>query len=439
MGEISEVRMGAVRKLIAQAPDRMISSLESVLASVPAGDRSLALVQELITAEKRDRRLRQNVFAPIAPHCESNPALIGRVSFPPRTLALAWAAAKASQPDLVEEAVRGALALRPLDEAPPEFDQICLRVVRGLESGEPAFADLERLLGSAKAAFCQSLALAPVVRSVLPKLPVWVSTLSNEPAAAIRLAFKDATDVKEDSGPAFMELLYGHLDEPWQVLRLMSLVMDRPSDSYLAASELAPFGERLLNALDARIESIRRFDATRGLEAGVEASASVQFAVSVIGEFEQWLAVSREGPWGRRLNAQKRSLAAAAESRLREAEAAVNVLLPVRAARRGVRGEPNLADPVNAAAFGKAQALLAFVYETRGSANYAGFASARAKLIEAIDPRVDTYADDLLELLHAGEGDLERVRAFIEVAAELLGLLREPRATEILRRRAAAA
>lgn len=440
MGELSGLRLGAVRKLIEQVPDRTIRSLESVLAGA-GGDPSLALVQEMIAAEKVDRRLRINVFAPIAPHCEEAPALIDRISFPRRSMQLAWSAVKAADPDLIDAAVRAASALRPLDEAPPEFDDICLRVVKGLEEGEPEFAALGALLGAAKPAFAEGLALAPLVRAALPRLPVWVRTLSNEPAAAIRLAFRDSTAVKEDAGPAFMELLYGHLEEPWQVIRLLSLVMDKPSDRYLASSELASFGERLLGEVDRRIEAIRRFDATRGPEAGVEAAASVQFIVSVIGEFEQWLSINRDGPWGKRLAAQKKSLATAAEGRLREGDAAVSALLPVRSSRLGksIRGEPNLEEPVSPIGMAKAHALLAFVYETRGTASYAGFGASRTKFVEAVDPRLDTYAEDLLELLHAGEGDLERVRAYLDATAQLLGLIREPKAADILRRRAAAA
>jgi hypothetical protein len=441
MGELSEVRLGAVRKLIEQVPDRTIRTLESVLAS-SGGDRSFALVSDMINAEKLDRRLRASVFAPIAPLCEAEGHVIGRLTFPPRAIVLAWQAVKAVDPDLVEQALRDAGMLRPDDDFPPVFDEICLKVVHGLEEGDAAYAALAALLGATKATFTRSLSLAPLARTVLPKLPVWVRTLSNEPAAAIRLAFRDATAVDEDAGPAFMELLYGQLEEPWQVLRLISLVMDRPSDRYLASSELAVFGERLMGETDRRIELIRRFDWKRGREAGVEAAVAVQFAVTVIAEFEQWFEVARDGPWGRRLAAQKRSLALAAEARLKEADSAVGAALPVNTSRlviRTIRGEPDLSEPPAPDALCKAEALVTFVCETRTSAGNAGFATNRAKVVDALDARIAHYADDIIDNLHSGEGDLERARAFLDAAAELLGLVRDPRAADILRRRAAIA
>lgn len=441
MDELSEVRLGAVRKLIEQVPDRTIRTLESVLAS-SGGDRSFAVVSDMINAEKIDRRLRASVFAPIAPLCAAEGQAVGRLVFPARALQLAWQGMKAVDPELVDRALRDAGMLRPDDDYPTAFDDICRRVVAGLEADEAAFAPLAETLGDAKAAFVRSLSLAPLARTVLPKLPVWVRTLSNEPAAAIRLAFRDATSIDDDAGPAFMELLYGQLEEPWQVLRLISLVMDRPNDRYLAGSELAAFGERLLAETDRRVEVIRRFDWRRGREAGLDAAAAVQFAVTVVAEFEQWFSIAREGPWGRRIAAQKRSLALAAETRLKEADAAVAAALPINMSRlaiRTIRGEPDLSEPPSPQAMCKAEALVTFVCETRTSAANAGFATQRAKVVDALDARIAHYADDLVDKIHSCEGDVDRAREFLDVAAELLGLVRDPRAADILRRRAAVA
>ena len=164
-------------------------------------------------------------------------------------------------------------------------------------------------------------------------------------------------------------------------------------------------------------------------------------ATQSINEFEQWLAINREGPWGSRLGGQKRALALAVEARLREVEAAVNAALPIqpmRAAARIVRGAPKLADGPDARAVLKAQALLALLCESRVCASYGGFGSVRTKVVEALDSRIDQYAEDLLDLLHDHSGPpAETVRAYLDVAAEFLGLVREPKAAEIVRRRAA--
>lgn len=444
MGEFSEVRLGAVRRLIEQVPDGTIRSLEGALAGGGREDRAIAAVHDMLSAEILERRVRSAVFSPLTRHCEPNPTAVERLCFPRNALSLAWRGVKAVNPELIDQAMRSAVVLRPEDEAPEAFDDICAKVAEGVRAGDAAFAPLVQLLGSPGQVdrFVQAMSIAPVVRSTLPKLPIWVRTLSNEYAAAIRLAFRDSTAVREDAGPAFMEMLFGHLDEPWQVLRLISLVMDKPSDRYLAGSELASFGERLLADIDRRIDALKRFDPNRGLEGGVEMAASVHTATTLIDEFGQWLSINREGPWGSRLASQKRNLALAAEARLREIEPAVIAALPtqpMRFAARSVRGAPRLTAELDTAAVGKAQGLLGFLYETRTCASYGGFGALRTKVVESLDPRVDQYAEDLLEQLHAGDGDVERLRAYLEVAAEFLGLIREPKAAEIVRRRTAVA
>jgi hypothetical protein len=61
-------------------------------------------------------------------------------------------------------------------------------------------------------------------------------------------------------------------------------------------------------------------------------------------------------------------------------------------------------------------------------------------VVEALDPRLDQYAEDLLEELHTGKtAPEERVRVFLEIAAEFLGLVRDPKAADFVRRRAAVA
>ncbi|OYX35847.1 MAG: hypothetical protein B7Y99_02955 [Caulobacterales bacterium 32-69-10] len=446
MGELSEVRRGAVRRLIEQVPDRAIRSLESALAHGGRGDRSMAMVKDMVNAEVLERRVRSAVLAPLMPLCAPPRDGLLRLAFPYTAPALTWRGLKAADPQGVGQAVRAGLHLRADDDAPALFDELALRAAKGLRAEEPAFAPLRQALeprGPAAAEqFARALALTPLARQALGRLPVWVRTLSGDYAASIRLAFRDAVTVNEDAGPVFIEILFGHLEEPHQVLRLISLVMDRPSDRYLAASELASFGDRLLGDLDRCIEEVRRFDASRGLEGGVSLAVSVHTGVAIVQEFEQWLEIKREGPWGSRLTRQRRALAMAVEARLREVETAVTAALPLASGRstaRTVRDAPRLAVDPDPAAVVRARALLAFLYECRLSASHGGFGSVRAKVVDALDPRIDQYVEDLLEMLHLGEEPADRVRAYLEIAGEFMGLVRDPKAADIVRRRAAVA
>jgi hypothetical protein len=68
----------------------------------------------------------------------------------------------------------------------------------------------------------------------------------------------------------------------------------------------------------------------------------------------------------------------------------------------------------------------------------------RQKVSEAISDRLDRYAEDLIDrLCHDEEEDTSvpdaRIRAYLEIAAGFLGLTRDPKSAEIVRRRAAAA
>ena len=60
---------------------------------------------------------------------------------------------------------------------------------------------------------------------------------------------------------------------------------------------------------------------------------------------------------------------------------------------------------------------------------------------EDVQVRLDAYVEDLLEKLRAAEEEdnLDRVRTFLDVAAEFMGLASDDKAAQIVRRRVAAA
>ena len=168
-----------------------------------------------------------------------------------------------------------------------------------------------------------------------------------------------------------------------------------------------------------------------------------QIATTEVSEVEQSIALTPEGIWGKRLARQRKALAATIEAHLRAVDAAVGQALPLQTVRMGPRsrrGVPKLVQDPDPALKETASALLIFVAEVRASAAVGGFASARAKALEVVDARLESYVEDLLEEIRGGESpDLPRARAYLEVAAELCGLARDEKAAQIVRRRAAAA
>ena len=445
MGGISESKMGTVRRLIEAVPDAHIRTLETALASVGGDGSNLSVVHDLVSAEVVERRIRSAVFAPVGPLCA--PLAGVRPFFPAQAPALLWRALKAEAPEEVAQALRAGLSLRGDDESPPIFDDLCLRAAAGLAAGETdayraVTASLEATSPGVSGRMAQGLSLAPLARATLPRVAGWVRNLNSDNAAALRLAFRDATTVAEDAGPMFMELLFTHLEEPWHVLRLISALMDRPSDRYLASSELAGFGDRLMTDLDQRIDTVRRFNPDGGIEAGMAVCQAVLGATLEVAEFEQWIALAKDGPWGTRLTSQKRALALAVEGRLKEVEPAVVAALPstpVRYGGKSMRATPKVTDDLNPAMITRAEALLAILDGTRASAAHGGFGSLRTKVMEALDGRLEHYAEDLIDLLHSGDGPSERLRDMLDTVASFLAMAKDPKAAELVRRRAAVA
>ena len=449
MPSLSESQLGTVKALIQAAPDRAIRELETALASSDDRHESMRMIHRMVHAEALDRRTRYAVFAPLMPLCAARPAGATGLHFPLSTPGLLWRGLKEDSPLDVQQAV--ALVSDPdPDELPGfSFNALCRIAVEGLRArsnaGYTAAAEtLDRSQPGGAEAFAQYLDLIAIARSALERLPEWLGRLNDERAAAARLAFKDAVVVAEDSGPRLLEILYAHLDEPWLVLRLISAVMHRPGDRYVANSELASFGERLMDDIDARLKRIAALNIDGGGPAGAAAGHDVNIAALEVAEFDKSLDLSPEGPWGARLTRQKRALSQAVEGRLKAIEGQVVAALPLQSGgfkRRGVRATPRLTEDPDPRRVDHARAFLTFMHEVKGSADRLGFGSTWTSVSEAIEGRLATYVEDLLEKLHShGEDDNpERLRQFLDIAAEFLRLASGEKSAQIVRRRMAAA
>ncbi len=449
MGQLSESQLSTVRALLSAAPDGAVRDLEETLSAGSGGHETMRAIRAMVVAEALDRRARNAVFRPLVPLCAPARANLGGVVFPAGALGGLWRGLKASGGANV--AVALALADPHHFEAPPEsiYDELCGEAAAGLRARAndgyvAAAARLDQGATGGAEQFAAYLDLVPVARAALDRMHEWLGRLNDERIVAARLAFNDAVAVAEDGGPRLLEILYAHLEEPWAILRLVSAVMQRPDERYVANSELAVFGERLLEDIDTQLKRVSVFDADRGPPGGLLAGAAVRIAALEIQEFDESLELSRDGPWGTRLTRQKRSLVQAVEGRLKAVESEVAAALPLQNSgfrRQGVRGQPKLTADPDPRQVERARAFLTLLHEARNSADKLGFGSLWGKTTEAVQARLDTYIEDLLEKLRAAaEGeDLDRIRVFLEVAAEFMGLVSDDRAAQIVRRRVAAA
>ncbi|MDR3513230.1 MAG: hypothetical protein P4L73_16460 [Caulobacteraceae bacterium] len=431
--------------VFAAAPDSTVRRLEQALAADAGQGGALAEVHGLIAREASDRRVRATVLGPVIPLCR--PSDVGDMRFPAAVIPRLWAALHAVAPTAVAAAEAACCGLEETPLAPVDiYNQLCAQAADGLRDRAPAFAAaIEALDGAgpqALAAFVDYLDLVPLAREAATQLPQWLGRMSQERAASARLTYKDAVALSDDAGPRLVEMLLARLPEPWLILRVLAAMVIRANDRYLASSELARFGEYILSDIDRRLAAFRAFDPEQGRQAGVAAAEHLGVAASAVAEFENALELSRDGPWGARVARSKQLLAELAEARLAQIDKALDQALPLQMVRfgKGLRGVPKLVADPDPRALRRAEGLMGFFDRSRASATTSGFGAARAKVGEKVEARLDQYVEDLLEDLRGPEPQaLDRVHAYLEAAAGLIGDACGEKAAQIVRRRAAAA
>ncbi|HEV2531073.1 hypothetical protein [Phenylobacterium sp.] len=445
MAALSERKIDIVRQLVEGAPDKVVGALQAALAET-TDDSALAGVRRLVEVETRDRRLRNSILQPIAPMCLGDGREPSRLIFPARALACIWRGLKVIAPEGIADAAVALVDYRPGESPNEPFDSLVRLAANALRNRQSRdfeqaadFCEEARPGGADLFALC--LDLAPVVRKTIPKLPEWTAHFGDQTTASARLAYKDAVAIADDAGPRFFQMLSAQLPYPWMVLRIISAVMDKPTERYLADSEMAGFGETVMREIEQALKAVAQLDTDAGPEAGRAAGKRVELITFQISEMETCIELSREHGWGHDLVKHKKSLAGVVESHLRNAEKFTAAALPMQMMKiaRVRRNVPRLNAMPDLVTTRRAITLLTFVQEIRSSANYGGFAAARGKVLEILGDMLDTYVEEVLDHLRTGDVEDEAVGyAFLEVAAEVSFLARDEKAAELVRRRAAA-
>lgn len=434
MPALSERKIELLRAIVTSAPDPVLDGLESALAR--SGDAALSAVKRMVETETRDRRLRNVVLEPVVALCDGDSG-----HFPPATLAKLWAGLKIIAPEAVLAAQTALFDYRPGESSPKPFDNLVLAAAAGIRSGAPEFAGASPPAREGMSDLVSCLELSPIMRRAITNLADWLANPSEESRFSARLAYKDAAAIAPDAGPRFFEMLSPHLDPPWMMLRVISAIMDKPTERYLAESELAGFCEKILDDIDAALKTIGDLDADDGVDAAREAARLVELVTLEASEMENCIDLSREFGWGKRLVHQKKKLASVVEGRLRETEKAVAQALPMtqQTIRKLRRTVPRLSVPPETRMVKRATTLLTFVREVRFSASYGGFAVAHAKLLDSLADTLDHYVEEVLELVKSGEAENPDVaHEFLLLAADINVVLRDEKAAELVRRRAVA-
>jgi len=453
MVALSDRKIEIVRTLVESAPDKIVGGLQRALAET-GGDTVLASVRQLVETEARDRLLRNAVFHPVAPLFVGDGSDRRSLVFPARAFANIWRGLKTLAPKEMAAAVDAAAAIakavaneQRAPDATKAFDALVATAAEALRAAEhrdftTAMELCERARPGGGDTLLACLEISPIVRRTLGRLPEWVSRGGEETGAAARIAYKDAVAIAEDAGPRFFEMLAAQLSPPWMVLRIISAIMDKPTERYLSESELGGFPERVMDEIDAALKTIAKLDLDAGPGAARAAGALVELITQQHFELEGCIELTRDHGWGHRIVGQKKSLASIVEGRLRDSEKVIGAALPTVSTGfgRSRRSGPKLDTPPDPKAAVRAVALLTFAHEIRHCANYGGFAAMHTKVMEKLWDIVDHYAEDVLADVRNGDApDLAIAHAHLRVAADVASLVHDEKAGELVRRRAATA
>lgn len=435
----TKAKLDAVRAVIGASPDKALTSLAMALEGA-GGD--LVLVAEMIAHEQTARRLSAVVFAPLYPLIFARADGVRAPRFSRGLVKDVWRTLMEQRPDAADAVAQAIEDWDPHEPPPPLLDELCLEAAEIAEAGAPL--EFRGRDGGAEARdLADYLRLCPFARVALARLGDWLGKANEERAAVLRLIFRDAAEVQGDSAPRLMEMLLGHVPEAAQILRPISLITERAGDRYLASSELAGFGERLLDRAEEHVGLLTAFLPADGPDAARRAAQNANAAGAILAEIEQSIELARDGPWGRRVLDARKSMSAMIESRLRECQKAVEMALPMQSVRitgRMTRPSPKVSAAPDPRFVEPARALMVLLGETRQAANSGGFGALRSQVAEALSDWLEVYADELVHLVNAGEApDPAVAQEYLELAADFLSSAENDKAAQIVRRRAAVA
>jgi hypothetical protein len=445
MFDLSNSKLSDLKALVRGLNDVALSRLNTVLEG-HIGDDALAAARDVVWVEFENRRIQALVFSPVIALCPRQAPAFSQTRFPSDLPHLLMDAMGNRSPRFVKAAV-ALTHVKPSEvRSLAAYDSVCTDAAVALRAADPHMAPVLACLRrdgvDRVEEFARYLDLCPIMRGLLVFLPRWMRQMSPHRAATVRATFRDACEIAPDAAPRFFEMLYCGLSEPWMVLRILSAVMNRPLDTYVAGTEIAMFGERLLERVDQGLNCLRSAPGQGGARDGLVAAEAAQTCAHIIAEFEQGLTLTDTSLWGQRIGWQKTSLTGLCAKRIAEAEKLLSKALPMTTTQLGRRPAPSvprLAIDPDPTSVQELKAALTFLMAVRSTAGLGGFGSIRSKTLSAVQTYLNTYAEGLLERLGTTDEDAERVMAFLDVAAVCLGCVFDDMAEARLRKRAATA
>lgn len=439
MSGLSVAHRAAMAALIEQASDDTLGKLSAAVAALP-GPRALELA-DMLQAETLDRARRRIVLAPLLPMFRPRPDGVEAMTFPPAVLPRLWKAASAGEPALLPR----------LDREGPQVDvvadRICVAAAAAVRDRPQVVwpeteAPERRARGLADLAAC--IDLAHLARRGLPSLEDWLKRPDPDQIAGLRLLLKDCAGVHHDGAQRVLEMLFAHLDDAVLILRIITQSSGAAErESFLSASELAGFVERLIAGVEARVARIAAFRPGSDQAPVEPVIDDLTWCAGVLSELDVTLTLNPLSAWGKTVRDNRVAIAAQLSAFLRAADRAVDKALPlerIQISGRMTRKAPVLTAPVQGETVQAARQLLRLVGSVRGPASVFGAESDRWRLVESLTERLSEYADQVLLTVNDGEApdELNALR-LVELAARCLDLIDARAVARTVRRRAAVA
>lgn len=443
MGVIADKRLNLIKSLIRTLPHASLRSLELALGMTR--EEPLIEVRELISLELEYRHVKEAVFAPFMALFRPRADGLAGVSFEPWIIDRLWAALERREPELYASSRYALRGLRSEDPTPVVFfrlvtaaAQICRECPEDVLPPHEGPDDAVEV-----AEFANYLDLHRLLRSILGRLGDFMGRIDAEKAATLRLMFRDACALNSEGGYRFIECLFANLDDGGQIIKFVATVSDRPNDRFLAQSELADFGERILDMIEDRLKTIKAFIGPRGRvceDLGAAGDQIAQILAQMQG-FETYIELAREGPWGKRVGEAHRMIAEMVEGQLKGAERILGDALPMKSERvygRVRKETPQLDRFPKPEVVSRALQTLRFTRRVRNTANAGGFASLHAKTVQALESMIDTYFEELLSIANGPDSfDADTVMSFFELVTDQMEALCGEEKAHTARRRVA--
>lgn len=442
MGLIPDKRLNLLTGLVKSLPQSSLRSLELALGLTK--DDALVQVRDLVSVELEFRYTKEAVFAPYIPLFQTRADGLNAVEFPQWLLDNIWRALESHEPELYAQSRYALRGLRAEDPTPVVFFRlvtsaaaICREFPDEVMPRKPAKGDREEVTE-----FANFLDLHRILRTALAKLPEFMGRIDAEKAAALRLMFKDACEISEEGGNRFMETLFANLDDSAQIIKFVATVSDRPSDRFLAESELADFGERFLEAIEEGLNELKLFMNGQGKAGHLEgAGGRIAASLQQLQSFAHYIELSRDGPWGKRVAEAHKQIAELVEAQLNGAERVIEDVLVMKSERvygRVKKDVPRMDRFPKQDLIDRAHNTACFIREVRNTANAGGFASLHAKMLVALETIMDTYFEALLDIANGEDRfDADQVMSYFELVTDLMEALYGEEKAIVARRRVA--